>query len=586
MLFAAGSPVGDVVGKLTVGYQGWFACSNDLSPLTTKWKHWVTNSALSPRPSNVHFDLYPDVREYTTTYQTGFANLGNGSPAKLFSSYDTQVINKHVEWMQTYGIDTIALQRFGSTLTDTNTKAFKDGIATKIKNAAQTYGRKFFIMYDISDWTNFQTEMKTDWTNTITGTLALTNSSAYAKQNGKPVVCIWGIGCDGRPGNNTSWNDVINFMKGKNCYVIMGVKRTWATNTISCYTNGNMISPWSVSGFTNNAGADSYATQMGTERTTCNNRGQDFLPVVWPGFSWANWNPDSAQNKTPRYHGDFMWRQFYNVRNQNIPSVYVAMFDEYDEGTAIAKAAENSSMKPTDKWFLTLDADGTACSSDFYLRLTGDGAQMVKSNATKVTTHPTPHTVASGTTVTFYSVGAHDGYVDESSETSNIGGTNSATANTGTALRAGDTGAKKQRKSIVSFDTSSLPDACTITAATLKLKRGGGIGTPTSLGSLCADIKNAAAGFGTSINLENTDFEAAATASAVATLSYPATTNAWSTGSLNSSGLSAVNKTGHTQFKVRFATDDDNDTADDYLGFYSGENASTTNKPVLEVTYQ
>jgi hypothetical protein len=106
------------------------------------------------------------------------------------------------------------------------------------------------------------------------------------------------------------------------------------------------------------------------------------------------------------------------------------------------------------------------------------------------------------------------------------------------------------------------------------------------LSNLVADVKNAAAGFGTSLNLENGDFSAAATANAVATLSYPATTNAWSTGNLNSSGLSAINKTGHTQFRVRFVTDDDNDTADDYLGFYSGENASSTNRPVLEVTYQ
>jgi hypothetical protein len=394
MLFAAGSPVGDVVGKLTVGYQGWFACSNDLSP-RNKWVHWITNSASAPSPTNCHFDVYPDIREYSTTYSTGFGNLKNGSPAKLFSSYDNSTVDTHVRWMQTYGIDTIALQRFGCSLSDTNVKAQLNGIATKVKNAAQTFGRKFYIMYDISDWTNFQTEMKTDWTNTIVGTLALTNSSAYAKQNGKPVVCVWGIGCDGRPGNNTSWNDVVNFFKGKNCYVIIGTKRAWATNTISVYTNANMITPWTVGSFTNEAGADSYATLMGTDQSLLNGRGQDFLPVVWPGFSWAHWQRDNPGplNKIPRYHGNFMWRQFYNVRNKNVPSVYVAMFDEYDEGTAIAKAAENVSMTPTNLTFVTMDIDGTECTSDFYLRLAGDGGSMVKSNAAKVTTHPTLHTI-------------------------------------------------------------------------------------------------------------------------------------------------------------------------------------------------
>ncbi|MCU0858775.1 MAG: hypothetical protein MUC65_10290, partial [Pontiellaceae bacterium] len=158
-LWAAGSPVGDVVGKLTVGYQGWFSCSNDASPLYKKWTHWATNSAQSPKPGNTHFDLYPDVREYTTTYQTGYANLGNGSPARLFSSYDSQVINKHVEWMQTYKIDTAALQRFGvDVFSSTNNKAFRDSVATKLKNASETYGRKFYIMYDITGWSNFQTQ--------------------------------------------------------------------------------------------------------------------------------------------------------------------------------------------------------------------------------------------------------------------------------------------------------------------------------------------------------------------------------------------------------------------------------------------
>jgi hypothetical protein len=47
-----------------------------------------------------------------------------------------------------------------------------------------------------------------------------------------------------------------------------------------------------------------------------------------------------------------------------------------------------------------------------------------------------------------------------------------------------------------------------------------------------------------------------------------------------------VNKTGYTQLRIRFTTDDDNDSADDYLGFYSGENPTAANRPILEVTYQ
>ncbi len=92
-------------------------------------------------------------------------------------------------------------------------------------------------------------------------------------------------------------------------------------------------------------------------------------------------------------HGDFMWQQFVNIRELNITNAYVAMFDEYDEGTAIAKAAESKDMAPTDQYFLTLDADGVHVSSDFYLRLVHDGARMMKGEIPLQTSHPTKHTL-------------------------------------------------------------------------------------------------------------------------------------------------------------------------------------------------
>ena len=65
------------------------------------------------------------------------------------------------------------------------------------------------------------------------------------------------------------------------------------------------------------------------------------------------------------------------------------MFDEYDEGTAIAKAAEDKSMAPTDQYFLALNADGVYVSSDFYLRLVGN--HMIKGETPLQKQHPTKH---------------------------------------------------------------------------------------------------------------------------------------------------------------------------------------------------
>ena len=389
----------DIVGKLITGYQGWFSCSGDDSPLDG-WVHWAQGSS-QPRPGYASFDLYPEVSEFTITYKTGFANFGNGQPATLFSSYDAQVVNKHFEWMEEYGIDVAALQRFGHSLSSSKHKGHKNGIASMVKNAAETYGRKFYIMYDISDWDNFQSEIKTDWTNTITGSLDLLSSPAYAKENGKPVVCVWGIGSSGRPGNQSSWTDVLTWLKAQGCYVIAGAHKNWRTlsDVKAACENADMISPWHVGTFSL-TGVDSWGDKIAADMIHCKNLGIDYMPVLWPGFSWANWKDgyEDRPNHHPRMHGEFMWNQFYTARKKfdwvgMTPTAYIAMFDEYDESTAIAKAAEDASMIPTNQWFLTLDADGIHCSSDFYLRLTGDGAKMFKDQIGLTSTHPTPHTI-------------------------------------------------------------------------------------------------------------------------------------------------------------------------------------------------
>src|SRR5712691_12660379 len=80
----AASPVGDVVGKITVGYQGWFACIGDGAPINAWW-HWSQNWGQAPSPSNNVIKAWPDLRDYATTYHTAYANFGNGQPANLFS---------------------------------------------------------------------------------------------------------------------------------------------------------------------------------------------------------------------------------------------------------------------------------------------------------------------------------------------------------------------------------------------------------------------------------------------------------------------------------------------------------------------
>ncbi|MFJ6081177.1 discoidin domain-containing protein [Streptomyces sp. NPDC092369] len=386
---SAASPPGDVVGKITVGYQGWFACIGDGAPINGWW-HWTQNWGQPPSPTNTGISCWPDVREYTTTYQTSYAALGNGQPAKLFSSYDQQTVNTHFLWMQQNNIDTAALQRFNPTGGEGPTR---DAMATKVRSAAESYGRKFYIMYDVSNWTNMQSEIKTDWTNKMS---AHTASPAYARQNGKPVVCIWGFGFNdpNHPFTPAACLDVVNWFKGQGCYVIGGVPREWRTGTggsqpgfLGVYHAFNMISPWMVGAIGNvNEADNAYNTYTVPDQADCNANGIDFQPCVLPG--------DVSGRQ--RAHGDFMWRQFYNMVRAGVQGIYISMFDEYNEGNQIAKTAETQAWVPTNSGFLALDEDGTACSSDYYLRLTGDGGRMLKGQIALTATRPTQPVVPTG----------------------------------------------------------------------------------------------------------------------------------------------------------------------------------------------
>jgi hypothetical protein len=376
------SPPGDVVGKITVGYQGWFACIGDGAPINGWW-HYGQDWGKTPSPVNEALYAWPDVRDFDRTYPTGYANLGNGSPAALFSSYDQQTVDTHFKWMQENELDTAALQRFNPTGGEGPTR---DAVTAKVRNAAEDFGRKFYIMYDVSGWTDMQQQIKDDWT---TKMKAYTASPAYAKQNGLPVVGIWGFGFDD---DNHPWSaavclDVITWFQDQGCYVMGGTPTHWLTGDsdsragyLDVYHAYDMISPWMVGRIGTAADSDNFYTNVNVpDAADCQAHGIDYQPCVLPGDLSAR----------QRAHGDFMWRQFYNMIRAGAPAIYISMFDEYNEGNQIAKTAESLEFVPSGSRFLGLNEDGTVCSADYYLRLTGDGGRMLKGTIALTSIRPT-----------------------------------------------------------------------------------------------------------------------------------------------------------------------------------------------------
>jgi hypothetical protein len=382
---SAASPPGDVVGKITVGYQGWFACPGDGAPIGGWW-HWSRDRFQAPSPSNTTIESWPDMREFDHGYTTAYPNLGDGQPAQLFSSYDPQTVDTHFRWMQGYGIDTAALQRFNPFGDEGPTR---DAMAQKVRAAAEATGRTFYIMYDVTGWTAMQSEIKTDWAGKMSG---LTSAASYARQNGKPVVCVWGFGFsdDGRPFAPAPCLDVISWFKSQGCYVIGGVPTWWRQGIndsragfSDVYHAFHAISPWMVGRARTLADLDSYYANANVgDYADCQAHGIDYLPCVLPGdLQWGD-----------RRHGDYYWRSLYNMIRLGSQGLYVSMFDEFNEGNQIAKTAETGASVPAGSGIRALDEDGTACSADYYLRITGDGGRMLKGQIALTAVRPTPPT--------------------------------------------------------------------------------------------------------------------------------------------------------------------------------------------------
>jgi hypothetical protein len=218
----------------------------------------------------------------------------------------------------------------------------------------------------------------------------------------------------------------------------------------------------------------------------------------------------------------------------------------------------------------------------YRVRAYNTGGDSDDSNIATATT-PAPPPV----TVMFTSIGAQDGYVLESSEASNVGGTASAVESSNAALRAGDDNTNRQFRVVVSFNTAPIPDSATLLSATLRLRRSSVAGTSPFLthGACTADIKSSG-GFAGSTALTPEDFQASADAVAVATLSSATANGQWSIGAVNAAGLAFVDKAGTTQFRVAFTLDDNNDLGADYLGWNSGDSSNAGNRPQLVIVYQ
>jgi hypothetical protein len=372
-----------LVGKYMFGYQGWQRATGD--GCNRNWSHWTLNGSI-PTGTNMNVDIFPDVSEFPSSelYPTSM-HYSNGSTVSLYSTCNDATIQRHFKWMKDYGLDGVWAQRFGPKNVGWTQEGNK--VILSCKKGAETYGRVFAIMYDItgaSDATLFN-NLTSDWMYLV-DTFKVTQSSRYLNHKGKPIVAIWGWGFPDRQMTAatatqlTTWFHTGAAAKYQ-ATVLAGVISDGGTSWLNlsdpwatAIRTADVISPWFVGSFGGTTGADGWTkNRVVPDIAECNKLGIDYLPVVWPGFSWSNMHSGSTPlNQFPRAGGAFLWNQVYNYINAGATMIYNAMFDEIDEGTAMLKICPKRSLAPVEGQWVVGDIDGYAnLPSDWYLQIAG-----------------------------------------------------------------------------------------------------------------------------------------------------------------------------------------------------------------------
>jgi hypothetical protein len=339
-----------VLGKVMCGYQGWFRAPGDGSG--QGWVHWGRGRAF--KPDSCTIDYWPDTRELTDEekYPTAFRHA-DGSVAYVYSSVDKKPVLRHFKWMKEAGIHGVFLQRFING-TEPPIKLYGyTKVLENVREGANTYGRSWALMYDMSGARNAERALrlfKADWKRLIDNAQLGRdpNDKAYQHHNGRPLVAIWGL-FENREGMPEFYNEIIDFVKNDPVYggfsVMIGSENHWRTGEGEDYDllreavkKADIISPWTVGRYRSPESAETFIKQMhGPDMAWCEEHTIDFLPVVFPGFSWHNLKGDPPLDQIPRLQGHFFWRQVYENLQLDAKMFYVAMFDEVDEGTAIFK---------------------------------------------------------------------------------------------------------------------------------------------------------------------------------------------------------------------------------------------------------
>lgn len=336
----------------------------------------------------------------------------------LFSSRNAKTVQRHFRWMAEHGVDGAFLQRFLGQCDPASRglRQLRDEVGDRVREAAEKEGRVFAIMYDVTGVPaeRVQHLLIQDWVH-LTRTKRVLDSPNYLKENGRPVVALWGLGFENAGHTPAMVRAITQFFRSSTiggAYLMAGTPTHWRTAQGDCERNPEFtkvfleefdaISPWTIGRYKTEQENDSFAESVmkpDFERIQSHNqspyahasRKVDYIPVVFPGGSGHNLSEGKwGLNDAPRMGGRFLWKQVFNAHRIGARIIYGAMWDEYDEGTAFMPAITHKHRLPvSDRWqFMALDQDGHDLPADWYMRICGFAAEVLRGERRLFETFP------------------------------------------------------------------------------------------------------------------------------------------------------------------------------------------------------
>ena len=277
---------------------------------------------------------------------------------------DYQTVDTHFKWMKQYGIDGVFMQRFASMIGYEMPKKFNDRVLENAMTASNKYDRAIAVMYDMVG-------LKADNGNTTPALSVILDDAAelmnkyrlydrsagqryYLYHNGKPLIGLVSACQINMPYDKNDAITLINELKALGYSVMLGLPTYWRQGGTDCPSPvtdvaalADVVMPWFVGRYDYDGSVlgsslsfDNFKSLIDGDIAWCDANGVDYAPNCWPGFRWENSHPQSKI--FPRKRGDFLWKQVYYDISAGADMLYIAMFDETNEGTSIFKCLEES----------------------------------------------------------------------------------------------------------------------------------------------------------------------------------------------------------------------------------------------------